>query len=131
MHQVRPLPLLVGPTLPLCQLTLSLDPLAGAVYALVTLTALSFPQTSIALIFLPFFPLPIGLATAGLLAVDLVGLFRGWRAFDHAAHLAGAASGALYWAVGHDFFERLRSAMWPQQRRLEAERRASRGHSSQ
>ncbi|GAA5838017.1 hypothetical protein JCM9279_004104 [Rhodotorula babjevae] len=104
---------------------------SGAVYALVTLTALSFPQTSIALIFLPFFPLPIGLATAGLLAVDLVGLFRGWRAFDHAAHLAGAASGALYWAVGHDLFERVRLAMWPQQRRIEAERRANRGYSAQ
>ncbi|BGP39579.1 hypothetical protein JCM10450v2_003545 [Rhodotorula kratochvilovae] len=104
---------------------------SGAVYALVTLTALSFPSTSISLIFLPFFPLPIGLATAGLLAVDVVGLVRGWRAFDHAAHLAGAASGAAYWAVGHDAFERIRKAMWPAQRRIEAEQRASRGFAAQ
>ncbi|GAA6047040.1 hypothetical protein JCM3770_004166 [Rhodotorula araucariae] len=103
---------------------------SGAVYALVTLTALSFPSTSISLIFLPFFPLPIGLATVGLVAVDVVGLVRGWRAFDHAAHLAGAATGAAYWAFGHDAFERLRQALWPAQRRVEAEQRARRGYAA-
>ncbi|GAA6027718.1 hypothetical protein JCM8097_007998 [Rhodosporidiobolus ruineniae] len=85
---------------------------SGAVYGCVALTALAFPETSVSLIFLPFFPIPIGAATATLVAVDLVGLIRGWRMFDHAAHLAGAVSGAAWYAYGHAWFERLRLAMW-------------------
>lgn len=100
---------------------------AGAVYALVTLTALSFPSTSVSLIFLPFFPIPIGVATSALVAVDIVGLLRGWRMFDHAAHLAGAAMGAAWFAGGHALFERLRAAMWDgQKERLVEQRRLSR-----
>ncbi|POY71850.1 hypothetical protein BMF94_5211 [Rhodotorula taiwanensis] len=100
---------------------------SGAVYALVTLTALSFPSTSVSLIFLPFFPIPIGVAASALVAVDIVGLLRGWRMFDHAAHLAGAAMGAAWFAGGHALFERLRAAMWDgQKRRLVEQRRLSR-----
>ncbi|GAA5965261.1 hypothetical protein JCM21900_006068 [Sporobolomyces salmonicolor] len=84
---------------------------SGAVYACLTMTALSFPESNVSLIFLPFIPLPIGAATAGLVVVDLIGLLRGWRMFDHAAHLSGAAMGALWWAYGHDWFERLRVAL--------------------
>lgn len=88
-----------------------------------TLTALAYPSTSVSLIFLPFFPLPIGAATGALVALDVVGLVRGWRMFDHAAHLAGAAAGAGYWAFGHDAFERLRAMMWEGQKREAEEER--------
>lgn len=92
-------------------------------YALVSLTALSFPSTSVSLIFLPFFPIPIGLATSALVAVDLIGLFRGWRMFDHAAHLAGAAVGAGWYLAGHAAFEHVRNWMWTGQRqRIQEER---------
>ncbi|GAA6021639.1 hypothetical protein JCM11491_001248 [Sporobolomyces phaffii] len=84
---------------------------SGAVYSCLTLTALSFPDSNVSLIFLPFVPLPIGAATGALVAVDLVGLVRGWNMFDHAAHLAGAAFGALYWSLGHDLFDRVRIAL--------------------
>ncbi|GAA6001133.1 rhomboid family intramembrane serine protease [Rhodotorula paludigena] len=100
---------------------------SGAVYACVTLTALAYPSTSVSLIFLPFFPLPIGAATGALVALDVVGLVRGWRMFDHAAHLAGAAAGVGYWAFGHDAFERLRGMMWEgQKREAEVEREKKR-----
>ena len=96
---------------------------AGAVYALVSLTALSFPSTSVSLIFLPFFPIPIGLATSALVAVDVIGLVRGWRMFDHAAHLAGAAMGAGWYFAGHAVFEQVRKWMWDgQKQRIEEER---------
>ncbi|BGP15781.1 hypothetical protein JCM10213_005737 [Rhodosporidiobolus nylandii] len=84
---------------------------SGAVYGLVSLTALAFPETSVSLIFLPFFPIPIGGAVATMIAVDFIGLVRGWRMFDHAAHLAGAGAGALWWWKGHEVFERLRLSM--------------------
>ncbi|GAA5904325.1 rhomboid family intramembrane serine protease [Sporobolomyces salmoneus] len=84
---------------------------SGAVYSCLTLTALSFPESNVSLIFIPFVPLPIGAATGALVLVDLVGLFRGWRMFDHAAHLAGAAFGAGYWYIGHEWFEKLRVRM--------------------
>ncbi|GAA5830807.1 hypothetical protein JCM11251_001081 [Rhodosporidiobolus azoricus] len=84
---------------------------SGAVYGCVAMTALAFPETSVSLIFLPFFPIPIGAATATLVAVDFIGLLRGWRMFDHAAHLAGAMSGAAWYAFGHAWFEQLRVAM--------------------
>lgn len=43
-----------------------------------------------------------------MVAVDAVGLLRGWRMFDHAAHLAGAAAGAAWYYAGHEWFEELR-----------------------
>jgi rhomboid-like protein len=49
-----------------------------------------------------------GAATGALVLVDLIGLIRGWKMFDHAAHLAGAAFGAGYWFIGHEWFEKLR-----------------------
>lgn len=52
---------------------------SGAIYGALTLTALAFPQTSVALIFFPFFGIPIGMGVAGMCALDLVGLIRGWK----------------------------------------------------
>lgn len=30
----------------------------------------------------------------------MVGVYRGWKVFDHVAHLGGAAFGLAYYAVG-------------------------------
>lgn len=38
--------------------------LTGAVYSCLTLTALSFPESNVSLIFIPFIPLPIGTASS-------------------------------------------------------------------
>jgi rhomboid-like protein len=44
-----------------------------------TLTACAFPDSNVGIIFVPFISFPIGLGVAGMVAVDLVGLIRGWR----------------------------------------------------
>lgn len=35
-----------------------------------------------------------------MVALDILGIVRGWRAFDHVAHLGGAAFGLLYYFCG-------------------------------
>ncbi|ORY31599.1 hypothetical protein BCR39DRAFT_525865 [Naematelia encephala] len=92
---------------------------SGAVYATLTLTALAYPNTSVSLIFLPFFPIPISLGVGGLVLFDIVALIRGWRVFDHVAHLGGALFGVLYYQYGREFFLSLR-------RRLQKDRVYSR-----
>lgn len=52
---------------------------SGAIYAAVTLTALAFPHTEIALIIPPSFPIPIQWGVGGLVALDVIGALRGWR----------------------------------------------------
>jgi rhomboid-like protein len=52
---------------------------SGAIYAAVTVTTLAFPETQISLIFPPTYPIPITYGVGGLLALDLIGAFRGWR----------------------------------------------------
>ncbi|KAJ1596811.1 hypothetical protein NDA14_007929 [Ustilago hordei] len=70
---------------------------SGAVYACLIMSACAFPQAQLGIIFLPFVTVPIGVGVAGLVAVDVLGVLRGWRVFDHWAHLGGAAFGGLYW----------------------------------
>ena len=52
---------------------------SGAVYAAVTLTALAFPHTEIALMIPPSFPIPIQWGVGGLLMIDIIGALRGWK----------------------------------------------------
>jgi len=69
---------------------------SGAIYSTLFLCAYAYPHMSISLIFLPFFPFKIGYGVAGIAALDVAGIVRGWRMFDHWAHLTGAAVGV--WA---------------------------------
>ncbi|CAL1715584.1 unnamed protein product [Somion occarium] len=82
---------------------------SGAIYAAVTLTALAFPETEIALIFPPTPPIPIQLGVGGLMAIDIIGALRGWRLFDHWAHLGGAAFGVLYYHYGMKVWDTFRA----------------------
>ena len=52
---------------------------SGAIYAALTLTACAYPETSVGIIFVPFISFPIGLGVCGMVAVDVIGLLRGWR----------------------------------------------------
>jgi rhomboid-like protein len=52
---------------------------SGAIYATVVLTALGFPDTEIALLVPPTFPIPIQYGVGGLLLIDSLGAIRGWR----------------------------------------------------
>ncbi|KAL7424497.1 hypothetical protein Q5752_000181 [Cryptotrichosporon argae] len=91
---------------------------SGAIYAALSMTALAFPDSHVSIIFLPFISMPIGLGVAGMVAVDLVGLIRGWRMFDHVAHLGGAFFGALYYAYGRPLWARARELLGAQPRVL-------------
>ncbi|KAJ3526935.1 hypothetical protein NM688_g8194 [Phlebia brevispora] len=86
---------------------------SGAIYGTVTLTALAFPDTQIALIFPPTWPIPIQWGVGGLVAMDIIGALRSWRLFDHYAHLGGAAFGALYYLYGPKIWDTCRALDMP------------------
>lgn len=52
---------------------------SGAIYATVTLTAMAFPEAHVSLIFPPTPPIPIQYGVFGFMALDLLGVIRGWR----------------------------------------------------
>lgn len=84
---------------------------SGAIWASLMLTSLAWPHTTVTLVFLPFIPISIGTGVLGFIALDIVGLIRGWRFFDHAAHLGGAAFGAMYYYYGPPFWDAWRREM--------------------
>jgi rhomboid-like protein len=111
---------------------------SGAIYAAFTYLACSNPEGRIQLIFLPFFSMPIKFGAfamvgasripkgraalisdknqppgifASQVAVDAIGLVRGWRMFDHMAHLCGAAFGVIWYTWGARAFDELRAEL--------------------
>lgn len=57
------------------------------------------PNIKISLIFLPFQSFPLEHALPVIMAFDLYGLIRGWKTFDHAAHLSGALFGYGFYSI--------------------------------
>ncbi|KAJ7180628.1 hypothetical protein C8R46DRAFT_1070032 [Mycena filopes] len=80
----------------------------GALYALMTLTALGFPNAELALFYPPDYSVPVQWGVCGFLLLDILGIWRGWKFFDHFAHLGGAAFGALYYVYGPRFWNWMR-----------------------
>ncbi|KAJ7836954.1 hypothetical protein B0H13DRAFT_2106311 [Mycena leptocephala] len=83
----------------------------GVLYALMTLTALGFPNAEVALFYPPNYSVPVQWGVASLLLLDILGIWRGWRLFDHFAHLGGAVFGAVYYVYGPQFWNWLRVGM--------------------
>jgi rhomboid-like protein len=52
---------------------------SGAIYAAVTMTALAFPDSQVALFIPPSYPINIQVGVGGLLLLDCIGVLRGWR----------------------------------------------------
>lgn len=52
---------------------------SGAIYSAVVVTALAYPHSEIALIFPPTPPIPIQWGIGALIALDCIGVIRGWR----------------------------------------------------
>ncbi|KAH7922601.1 rhomboid-domain-containing protein [Leucogyrophana mollusca] len=90
---------------------------SGAIYAAVTVSALAFPDAEITLVFPPFFPIPIQTGVGALVMLDIVGVLRGWRMFDHYAHLGGAAFGAMYYMYGPSWWNYMRGPPQPPSRK--------------
>ncbi|CDZ98752.1 Integral membrane protease of the rhomboid family involved in different forms of regulated intramembrane proteolysis [Phaffia rhodozyma] len=84
---------------------------SGALYAIFALSALSFPHASVGVIFLPFVSLPITWGFGAMIGFDILGLIRGWKMFNHVAHLSGAIFGAVYWRYGCDLWDWLRMTL--------------------
>ena len=52
---------------------------SGAIYSAVVVTALAYPHSEVALIFPPTPPIPVQWGVGGLIALDCIGVIRGWR----------------------------------------------------
>jgi len=102
---------------------------SGAIYAAVTMTALAFPDSEVALFIPPSYPINIQYGVGALMALDMIGIMRGWRfvfsfscshailltyfmfrLFDHWAHLGGAAFGIFYYNYGPSYWAYQREA---------------------
>jgi len=81
---------------------------SGAIYSTVILSTLAFPDAEVSLVFPPTPSFPIQYGVGGLVLLDCVGILRGWRFFDHYAHLGGAAFGALYYMYGMRVWDTMR-----------------------
>ena len=100
---------------------------SGAIYSCVIVTALGFPESQVALFIPPTYPIPIQWGVGGLVALDIMGILRGWRyarvhhillltnrcsrMFDHWAHLGGAAFGLAYYNYGPAFWNWMRRTL--------------------
>ncbi|KAG0165143.1 hypothetical protein DFQ30_008910 [Apophysomyces sp. BC1015] len=73
---------------------------SGAVYGVLSATAILNPHASIYCLFIPFVPIQLGYALPALMSLDLAGIILRWRSFDHYAHLAGAGIGLAYMNYG-------------------------------
>ncbi|XP_032814236.1 presenilin-associated rhomboid-like protein, mitochondrial [Petromyzon marinus] len=69
---------------------------SGAIMAVLAAVCTQFPDSKLAIIFLPMIPFTASSALMGIMALDTTGLILGWKLFDHAAHLGGALFGILY-----------------------------------
>jgi len=92
------------------------------------MTALAFPDSEVALFIPPSYPINIQYGVGALMALDMIGIMRGWRfeivffscshlltyflfrLFDHWAHLGGAAFGIFYYNYGPSYWAYLREA---------------------
>ncbi|XP_019858131.1 PREDICTED: presenilins-associated rhomboid-like protein, mitochondrial isoform X2 [Amphimedon queenslandica] len=81
---------------------------SGALLAVLSLVVMHNPGATLHIVFFPFIPIPASAGLASIVALDVIGLLRGWKTFDHAAHLAGTAFGILYYHYGHKIYHRIR-----------------------
>ncbi|KAF8216462.1 hypothetical protein K438DRAFT_1797249 [Mycena galopus ATCC 62051] len=81
---------------------------SGAIYACITIDAMAYPDLKISPIFVPY-GVPIRWGVGALVLLDLVGILRGWRMFDHVAHFGGAVFGVWYALYGPALWARWRA----------------------
>lgn len=84
---------------------------SGAVMAVLAAVCTKVPDAKLSILFLPMVTFTAGNALKVLVAVDVAGLFLGWRLLDHAAHLGGAVFGVWYVAYGHKLVWRRREPL--------------------
>ncbi|KAJ8968563.1 hypothetical protein NQ314_002227 [Rhamnusium bicolor] len=71
---------------------------SGAIMAILGYVCTQYPDTRLGIILLPIFTFSAGTAIKFIIGLDTAGVIMGWKFFDHAAHLGGAACG-ISWAL--------------------------------
>lgn len=71
---------------------------SGSIMAVLCYVCMQYPDTKLGIILLPFITFSAGTAIKFIVGLDTAGVLLGWRFFDHAAHLGGAATG-ICWAL--------------------------------
>ncbi|ERL93545.1 hypothetical protein D910_10834 [Dendroctonus ponderosae] len=80
---------------------------SGSIMAILAYVCVQYPETKLGIILLPFFTFSAGTAIKFIVGLDTAGVLMGWKFFDHAAHLGGAATG-VGWALWGN------QNIWPQ-----------------
>lgn len=86
---------------------------SGSIYALATVTALAYPDLRASFNWMPGLSIGVQHGLGGALLLDAIGVFYGWRRFDHWAHIGGAAFGGLYYVYGTELWDDLRRKLGP------------------
>ncbi|CAG9854849.1 unnamed protein product [Phyllotreta striolata] len=71
---------------------------SGAIMAILGYVCTQYPDTRLGIILLPVVTFSAGSAIKFIMGLDTAGVLLGWKFFDHAAHLGGAAFG-IFWAM--------------------------------
>ncbi|XP_050517422.1 presenilins-associated rhomboid-like protein, mitochondrial [Diabrotica virgifera virgifera] len=71
---------------------------SGAIMGILGYVCTQYPDTRLGIILLPVFTFSAGAAIKFIVGLDTAGVLLGWKFFDHAAHLGGAACGIM-WAM--------------------------------
>ncbi|XP_033637678.1 presenilins-associated rhomboid-like protein, mitochondrial [Asterias rubens] len=74
---------------------------SGAIMAVLAAVCTQYPDSRLAIVFLPFITFSAGSALKFLIGMESMGVVMGWQFFDHAAHLAGLLCGCYYMSYGH------------------------------
>jgi rhomboid-like protein len=69
------------------------------------------PNVNVSIIFIPFHSFALEKALPFVMAFDAFGLWKGWRSFDHAAHLSGATAGYVLYPASTKY-------VWAHRRRI-------------
>lgn len=75
---------------------------SGAIYSCLSLVAVEYPEASVFLIFLPFFPIKISHALPALIAFDIFGIISGRTIFDHFVSAAETIISHTYMCMLHN-----------------------------
>ncbi|EFA03514.2 presenilins-associated rhomboid-like protein, mitochondrial [Tribolium castaneum] len=76
---------------------------SGAIMAILGYVCTQYPETKLGIILLPIFTFSAGAAIKVIVGIDTAGVLMGWKFFDHAAHLGGAACGIMWALWGNQY----------------------------
>ncbi len=97
---------------------------SGALWGVLACTAFLMPDARVGIIFLPGVESTISQLLPWMVLLDVVGVVRGWRFFDHTAHLTGALGGYLYYEYGRDAWKRMVAYFYRREKAARAARTA-------